>query len=129
MKKEAAGLNIEWDRVVRADAAAHDSRDWRNVLALAEKTKPAVEAAVLAENGTTLATRPGILARYCQVDLLERLRDRMGRPGGGGPSALWVLAVVDGKAPAPILDGTPIPVVTPNEWLRIPHSWIQRRHA
>ena len=129
MKKTAAALRVDWDRVVRADAAAADSREWRNVLMLAEKTKPAVEAEILTSKGITIATRLGVLARYGQVDLLERLRDRLSRPRAEGPSALWVLAVVDDKAAAPILDGVPIPVVTPNEWLRIPHSWVRGRQA
>jgi hypothetical protein len=75
---------------------------------------------------TLLLVHPGLLSRYDQLDLLGRLRDRVGRPDGI-PGA-WVLIPSDDQHAAPVLDGTPIPVITPGEWARVPEPWLRNVH-
>ena len=68
----------------------------------------------------------GLLKRYDQLDLLERLRDQAGtREGLPG---LWVLIPSDDQEELPVLDGKPVPVITPGQWARIPDGWLKNLH-
>ena len=69
------------------------------------RLNPVVETQLAAVDRTTLLIYGGMLARYDQMTMLERLRDRIGRPAG--IPGLWLLlpgqqAVMDGRA-VPIL--------------------------
>ena len=69
---------------------------------------------------------PGLLARYDQVGLLERLRDRVGRretcPG------LWVLVACDEQSELPLIDGREVPLLTPGQRARVPLAWLENAH-
>jgi hypothetical protein len=73
-----------------------------------------------------LLVYPGLLARYDQIPLLERLRDacaqRHDTPG------FIVLIAADEQRHMPVLDGKPIPVILASEWARIPEAWLENVH-
>ncbi len=127
LKEAAARENIDdWQMVLEADAAPRDSEDWRNLVRLIGRALPSVEQEVLAADRTVLIVYPGPLARYQRMDLLERLRDRVGRPGA--PPGLWVLIPSDDQHDLPTLDGCAVPVLTPGQRARIPEAWVYNRH-
>ena len=75
---------------------------------------------------TLLLVYPGTLARYDQLDVLGRLRDRVGKPGT--PRGVWMLVPSDEAQEMPVLDGKPVPVITRAEWASIPEPWLQNVH-
>ncbi len=127
LKDAAVREKIEdWQMVLEADAAPRESEDWRNLSRLIGRALPAVEKEVMAADRTVLILYPGPLARYRRMDMMERLRDRVGRPGT--PPALWVLIPSDDQHELPTLDGCPVPVLTPGQRARIPVAWVYNRH-
>jgi hypothetical protein len=86
--REAAGkARVDWSVVLRTDATPHNG-DWAKLMLLVGRTMPRVEQQ-LSSGSTLLLVHPGLLAPHDRLDLLERLRDRVGRPGG--PKGLWLL--------------------------------------
>jgi hypothetical protein len=81
-----------------------------------------VKAELAAATHHVLLTKPGLLARYGQLDLLTELMQEAGREGG--PPGLWVLIPSDGQQQRPILDGHPVPLFTSAQWARIPAPWL-----
>jgi len=69
---------------------------------------------------------PGLLARYGQMGLLERLRDDLGRVGG--MPGLWVLVPDENRAMIHDGRGTEqaVPVLSPGQRVRIPGQWLSR---
>ena len=65
----------------------------------------------------------GLLARYGQMGLLERLRDKIGRRDG--IPGLWLLVPGDHQA---LMDGKAVPVLSPGQRARIPESWLANVH-
>jgi hypothetical protein len=131
MKAEALRSGADWNTVLRADTADRGTRDWQNLLLLVRRALGALEPQVLGAGRTVLLTHPGLLARYDQVDFLERLRDRVGRrPEPGTPvlHGLWVLIPADDVGALPVLDGKAIPVIGPSQWARIPPAWLANAH-
>jgi serine/threonine protein kinase len=126
MKAVAAALGARWEVVLQADAAAPESADWRRLQTLVRRAMPAVEQALLTAAGPVLLVYPGLLARYDQMPLLERLREVCGRkydaPG------FIVLIAADEQRHMPVLDGKPIPVILASEWARIPEAWLENLH-
>jgi len=126
MKAIAAAAGAKWDVVLKADAAAHHSTDWRRLQLLVRQAMPAVERALLTAEQPVLLVYLGLLARYDQMQLLETLRDaciqRHDVPG------YLVLVASDEQRPLPVLDDKPIPVIHASEWARIPESWLANAH-
>ena len=84
---------------------------------------PAVESQLSNAQSTMLVVYAGLLARYDQMALLERLRDRVGRRGG--IPGVWLLVPGDQQA---TMDGKAIPLIGPGQRTRIPESWLQNAH-
>jgi hypothetical protein len=126
MKATAAALGARWEVVLQADAAAPESADCRRLQTLVQRAMPAVEQALLTAAGPVLLVYPGLLARYDQMPLLERLREACGRkydaPG------FIVLIAADAQRHMPVLDGKPISVIMTSEWARIPEAWLENVH-
>ena len=85
---------------------------------------PAVEQALLTATGPVLLVYPGLLARYDQIQLLERLREASGRQHDA--PGFIVLIAADEQRHMPVLDGKPIPVILASEWARIGPGWRVR---
>jgi hypothetical protein len=126
MKATAATLGARWEVVLQADAAAPESPDRRRLQTLVRRAMPAVEQVLLTAAGPVLLVYPGLLARYDQIPLLERLgaacAQRHDAPG------FTVLIATDEQRHMPVLDGKPIPVILASEWTRIPEAWLENVH-
>ena len=84
---------------------------------------PLVEQELSSVRKPMLVVYAGLLARYEQMDLLERLRERIGRRDG--IPGLWLLVPGDHQA---LMDGKAVPVLSPGQRARIPESWIRNEH-
>src|ERR1041384_2006177 len=78
---DGQAARADWNTVLRADAAPRQSDDWKRLLLLVNRTMPKVEDQLGTSTRTLLLVNPGLLARYQQLELLVRLRDRIGRTG------------------------------------------------
>ncbi len=111
-----------WEVVLEADAGGPNGAKWDNLLALVDLAMPYVEEQLSAESGTVLLTDPGLLARYHRMDLIGRLQERVLRPNG--MHGLWMLIPSDDQSMGPVIEGEAVPVITPNQWARVPDGWI-----
>jgi serine/threonine protein kinase len=125
LRRAAQEAGARWEVVLKADREPGGS-DWPRLLSLVRRAVPRLEERIAAATRPLLLIYPGLLARYEQMDLLERLRDRAGKPGG--PAALWVLIPSDDQRELPVLEGKPVPVIGPGQRARIPSSWIHNNH-
>lgn len=121
LREVAESKKVKWERVLSADAKP-GSEDWDRLMALVRQAVPQVERAIMSASRTVLMIYPGLLARFEQMDLLARIREKVGRPDG--IPGLWMLIPTDGQSPRPVMDGNPIPVIGPAEWARIPERWL-----
>ena len=121
LRECAKRSKVDWSVVVRTDAAPNNG-DWQRLLLLVSRAMPQVEQELAGAASTVLLLNPGLLARYDKLEMLERLRDRVGRPGG--PAGLWLLL----PASQPMIDGKAVPLLSPAQRVQIPESWIENRH-
>ena len=73
-----------------------------------------------------MLVHPGLLARYDQMDLLERLRDQVGRRGVC--PGLWVLVAADEQNELPVIDNREVPLISSGQRARVPLAWLENRH-
>ncbi|HPA52884.1 MAG TPA: hypothetical protein PLP50_14915, partial [Thermoanaerobaculia bacterium] len=97
--------------------------DWTNLRSLVGLALPRVEERLDSAASPLLLTWPGLLVRYERLDLLDRLRDRHTRAGASG--AAWLLIAADEQSELPVLDGRPLPVLSPAQYARVPHAWLE----
>ena len=84
---------------------------------------PAVEAELRASEKAVLLVHPGLLARYAQMEMLERLRDQVGRKGAC--PGMWVLVAADGQSELPVIDGREVPLISSGQRARVPDPWLK----
>jgi serine/threonine protein kinase len=117
---------VDWSLVLQADATPTteraSNRGWNNLMMLVKRAVPTVEQQLSSADSTVLLVHPGLLARYDRLDLLERLRDRVGR--AGGPKGLWLLL----PAQQPLIDGKAVPLLSPGQRVYVPESWLANEH-
>jgi hypothetical protein len=123
MKGAAAKVGANWDVVRKADAGGPGGANWRTLLTLVGRAVPEVERRLAHAEKPLLLSYPGLLARYQQLGVLQRLQQSAGRPGG--PPAVLVLVAADGQHQLPMIDGHALPVISSNQWLPVPGAWIQ----
>jgi len=130
MRRQAEAVKADWNVVLKADAAPRDSQDWRNLMILVSRVMPSLEQELLTTEGTALLVFSGLLARYDRLDILERLRDRITIPSGTGTPlrGIWVLVPADEQNALPTLDRKPVPVISSNQWARVPEAWLLNAH-
>jgi hypothetical protein len=126
LRTEAERIGASWDVVLAADAKAHDSTDWANLQRLVDRALPGIEDRLRSGHATCLALHPGLLARYGHMNLIGGLAADVGR--AGGPRGLWVLTPDNGQHTLPTLNGTPIPITSPNQHTRLTSSWLRNEH-
>ena len=126
MKSTAAALGAKWEVVVKADAAAPESTDWRRLQTLIRQAMPAVERTLFSADRPVLLVYPGLLARYDQLPVFEKLRDACAQ-ASDAPGFI-ILMPSDEQRQMPVLDGKPIPVILASEWARIPEAWLENIH-
>ncbi len=122
LRAEAEQAKVEWDLVLKTDAKPGEG-DWGKLLLLVGRAMPKVEQQLSTADKTVLMVYPGLLARYDQMTLLERLRDTVGRRNG--VPGVWLLIPGDQQA---MLDGKAIPLISPGQRTRVPLSWLQNVH-
>jgi hypothetical protein len=126
MKASAAALGAKWEVVLKADAAAPESTDWRRLQTLVRQAMPAVERILFSADRPVLLVYPGLLARYNQLAAIEKLRQACA--GSTDAPGFIILLPADEQRHMPVLDGKPIPVLLASEWARIPDTWLVNLH-
>ncbi len=79
-------------------------------MVLVNRAMPIVEKQLSSSSKTLLLIYPGLLARYDQMPMLERLREKVGRKDG--VAGVWMLIPGDTQA---MLDGKAIPIISPGQ--------------
>jgi len=97
--------------------------DWNKLTLLVGRAMPIIEQKLTRVNQTLLIVFPGLLARYDQMTLIERLRDKIGR--SGGLRGVWVLVAGDQRA---LIDGKAVPIISAGQRATIPDSWLRNVH-
>jgi hypothetical protein len=113
---------VNWDLVLQADATPGKD-DWDKLMLLVRRAMPLVEQRLLAAKKTTLLIYPGLIARYGQMSLIVRLRDKVGCKDG--IPGLWLLIPGDGPA---MIEGEALPLIGPGQRTEVPKSWIENVH-
>ncbi len=122
LRDVATKAGAKWDAIVNADAVP-GSDAWKKFMVLVNRAMPIIEQRLHDATKTMLLTYPGLLARYDQMPLLERLREKVGRRDG--IPGIWMLIPGDQQA---LLDGKAIPIISPGQRTRIPENWIRNEH-
>ena len=113
---------VNWELVLKTDATPYEG-DWDRLMLLVGRAMPLVEEQLSQADKTMLVVYAGLLARYNQMTLLERLRDKIGRRNG--IPGLWLLIPGDQQA---MMDGKAVPIISPGQRARIPESWLTNVH-
>lgn len=119
LRQKADEAKVDWELVLETDARPHQG-DWGYLMALVERAMPLVEERLARTEKTVLMMYAGLLARYDQMAVLERLRESVGRRGG--IPGLWLLLAGDQQA---TLEGRAVPVLSPGQRVRVPDLWLQ----
>jgi serine/threonine protein kinase len=126
MRQQAAAAGADWNVVIRADAAAHDSADWKNLQMLVERCLPDVSGQLRSPDRTKLLVHPGLLARYDRIEVLANLAADIGR--SDGIFGLWVLVPADDTASRPSLNHRAIPLGSEAQHVRLNKAWLANKH-
>ena len=123
---EAQAINVTWEKVLTADLAT-EGTDYINLRSLTHKAAGRLEARVQNAGRRVLAWNPGILATYDELNVLDRLRMQAGL-ATSDLQTLWVVVFGSGGEGRPMVDGRPIPVEGPVEWLDLTRPWLRNLH-
>lgn len=127
LRTEAEARGVSWEKVLSADAAPSGTRDAQRLLILVRKAIESVESDVASTPGLVLAKHLGLLARYGELQRLDRLRRRV-IDGSDALKALWVLVPVPASESLPSVDGQAVSIVTPVEWAQVTEAWVRNAH-
>ncbi|WP_017326156.1 BREX system serine/threonine kinase PglW [Synechococcus sp. PCC 7336] len=122
LKRVADRAKVKWDLVLQADANPNEG-DWDKLMLLVRRAMPLVEAELLKATQTIVLIYPGLLARYDQMTLLERLREKVGREDG--IPGVWLLLPNQQQA---TIDGKAVPLLSPGQRAKITDEWLENRH-
>ena len=126
LKEASATVGLAWDVVRAADAESESSRARRGLQELVRRSWPdvgaAVDRALLAGDDATpvLLTDAAPLARYDNIGLLARWTD-LAAPRR---RAVWLLVPQLGGNHGPLVDGRPVPLAAPNQFVALDNDWI-----
>ena len=119
LRQVADLAKVNWELVLKTDATPYQG-DWDRLMVLVGRAMPLVEERLMQTERTVLMIYAGLLARYDQIGVLERLREAVGRRGG--IPGLWVLLAGDQQA---TLEGKAVPVLSPGQRVRVPELWLR----
>ena len=125
LRIEATAARVDWNIVLRADAAEPGSRDWANLQRLVQRTLPTLRQALLQAAQPLLVVHAGLLARYGLMGLIVELESAAGTPGH--TPAAWLLLPTHQTGRASI-DGAAVPLVHASNVVAMPQAWIENRH-
>lgn len=125
LRAQAQHSGVPWTAVRAADAEGPTTRGGQGLAALVDRSWPAVEAAVetaLASGapGPVVLTDAGPLARYGNLALLARWTDL----GTGRGRAVWLVVPQLAANRGAVLDGRPVPLATPAQFLGVDTEWV-----
>lgn len=129
---QADAVGMRWSTVQAADAAAAGTRPAVGLATLVERAVPAVTAAVEAAmdaadgDQPVLLTDASPLARYDQLGILTQWTD-LSRPR---KQAVWLVVPQLRNSQGAALDGRPVTLNSPGQFLALDTEWIDARdHA
>lgn len=106
-------------------AAGRDSADFKNLLRLASRAAPRVRDEIVALCSQALLTRPGLLARYDLVPMLEELAQTSGT--ANGPPSFWLLLPQEDPG-RPRIDNVVLGVITDANCAHLTEPWLANAH-
>lgn len=95
---------VAWENVVAADLPEPGTTDHTNLRALTEKAALAVEEQVTGSGPAAVAWNAGVLARYGQMAVVDRLRSQAGRVDSP-LRTLWLVVFGSTADTLPVLHG------------------------
>ena len=128
LRTQAAAARVDWNVVLRADAADKSTRDWTNLMRLVQRALPPLRAALLQSATPVLMVSAGLLARYDLMALVTEIEEAAGRPGQ--TPAVWLL-LPSAHQGLPVIDGAAVPLVNNlhnTQTLALPQAWIENQH-
>lgn len=130
MKQTADAGGLPWPVVLGADAEPASSRGGQGLRVLVERALPAVQAAVeealdATADGPVVLTDASLLTRYGTLTMLARWTD-LATPR---PRALWLVVPQLHANQGPVIDGRPLPLAAPGQFVSLAGDWIDtQRH-
>jgi serine/threonine protein kinase len=125
LRTEAITANVDWNKVLSADAAEPNSRDWTNLQRLVQRTLTGLRPSLLSNSNPLLLTNVGLLARYGLMSLITDMESSVGRPGN--TPSVWLLLATH-KQGLPFIDSTPVPLVNSSLAFGLPQAWTENKH-
>lgn len=133
LHRQAEQAGMKWSTVQAADAAEPGSRPAAGLATLVDRAIPAVAEAIdnaMTSNRTAdtpiILTEASPLARYHQLSVLTQWTD-LSRPR---QQALWLIVPQLRNLHGPVLDGDPVRLNSPGQFLALDSEWIDSRdHA
>ena len=110
--------------MVAADAAPAGSADRRSLEQLVRRAVPGLMREIANAGEPLLLLRPGLLARYRQLDPLTDIQEACQR--GEAPAARVFCIAADEAVNMPVIDGHALPVVFAAAWTRPNRAWLAR---
>lgn len=127
MRAVAAQAGADWQAVVRADRMPPQSPEWGALMRLVDQAIPATRAALLGEAGTVVVEHLGLLARYGRMGFISEIGRALTHESHP-LTGCWLLVPGDDQSERPVVGTVPVPVLTTNEYLRLPESWLRNEH-
>jgi serine/threonine protein kinase len=123
----AEAKKVQWPVLVRADSAEPGTNDYTNLRILTHQAAAVVEQRVRDVGGDVILWNAGVLARYAELGVIDRLRELAGS-FDTPVHTLWLVVFGSTAEPTPMIDGHPVPVIGRTQWLDIPDAWLENRH-
>ena len=114
-KETIVAAGGQWEGLLGYDALDRDSKQWRALQGVVQRSVEPVWADRLATDRPLLLTHAGPLVRYGMTALLAGLLDT----GTRRPAARWLLVTKPGDAHVPLLEGRSVPL-GPSGWIDLP---------
>lgn len=130
LRSRAAQAGVPWEAVRAADADAPTSRAGQGLAQLVRQSwvgvSAAVQAALSAEgSGPVVLTETGPLARYDNMALLAQWTDL----GTSRARAVWLVVPQLAANRGAMLDGQPVPLGSPTQFMNVDSSWVDALEA
>jgi len=126
LRKSATKHKMDWSIIESADAAPPASTAGRGLAKFVADSTPAIVEAVedaMEAGSPVLLTDAGPLARYGHLNLLTQWTD-LTRPRH---QAVWLVVPQIGRSHGPRLDGEPLALNSPSQFLTLDSEWIDTR--
>ncbi len=125
LHETAASVGVPWSEVLGADADVPGSRPYQGLRALVQRSLPAVrqvveQAITDADGRPVVLVDASLLARYDALGLLTDWLDL----ATARPTAIWLVVPQLHSRVGPVVDGHPLPLTAPSQYVAVPPEWI-----